>query len=131
MILNQEILKLIINQFIKLTIKSLRKEISLVSQETTLFDDTIKNNIKYANENASDEEIYKVAKLSNFVMNLLKNLPNKYETLIGENGVRLSGGEKQRLSIARAMIKKSSIILLDEATSSLDSETEKKKFKKL
>jgi subfamily B ATP-binding cassette protein MsbA len=97
----------------------------MVSQETTLFDDTIKNNIKYARENASDDEIYHVANLS-FCEEFINNLPNKYETLIGENGVRLSGGEKQRLSIARAMLKKSSIILLDEATSSLDSETETK-----
>ena len=117
---------LIDNQSIsKVTIKSLRKEISMVSQETTLFDDTIKNNIKYANINASDEEIYEVAKLS-FSEEFINKLPKKYETLIGENGVRLSGGEKQRLSIARAMLKKSSIILLDEATSSLDSETESK-----
>ena len=107
------------------TINSLRKNISLVSQETTLFDDTIKNNIKYANEHASDEEVLEVAKLSNS-NEFIEKLPNKFETLIGENGVRLSGGEKQRISIARAMIKKSSIILLDEATSSLDSETEAK-----
>ena len=107
------------------TINSLRSHISLVSQETTLFDDTIKNNIKYANENATDDEIKEVARLSNSE-EFIEKLPNKYETLIGENGIRLSGGEKQRISIARAMIKKSSIILLDEATSSLDSETEKK-----
>jgi subfamily B ATP-binding cassette protein MsbA len=103
----------------------LRKNISLVSQETTLFDDTIKNNIKYANLDASDEEIFEAAKLSH-CEEFIKNLPEKYETLIGEDGVRLSGGEKQRISIARAMLKKSSIILLDEATSSLDSETETK-----
>ncbi len=109
----------------KATIKSIRDQISMVSQETTLFDDTVKNNIKYAKEDATDEEIYRVAKLS-FCDEFIDNLPNKYETLIGENGVRLSGGEKQRLSIARAMMKKSSIILLDEATSSLDSETETK-----
>ena len=107
------------------TISSLRKEISMVSQETTLFDDTIKNNIKYANEDATDKEIYEAAKLS-YCDEFINNLPNKFETLIGENGVRLSGGEKQRLSIARAMLKKSSVILLDEATSSLDSETESK-----
>ena len=109
----------------KSTLGSLRQQISMVSQETTLFDDTIKNNIRYANENASDQEVYEVAKLS-FCDEFINNLPNKFETLIGENGVRLSGGEKQRLSIARAMIKKSSIILLDEATSSLDAETEAK-----
>ena len=106
-------------------IKSLRSEISMVSQETTLFDDTIKNNIKYAKENASDEEIFEAARLS-YCEEFINNLPKKFDTLIGENGVRLSGGEKQRLSIARAMMKKSSIILLDEATSSLDSETESK-----
>jgi len=106
-------------------ISSLRKHISLVSQETTLFDDTVKNNIKYANENASDEEIYEAAKLS-YCDDFIDKLPNKYQTLIGEDGVRLSGGEKQRISIARAMLKKSSIILLDEATSSLDAETERK-----
>ena len=109
----------------EITINSLRKQISMVSQETTLFDDTIKNNIRYAREDASDEEIYNAAKLS-FCNEFVDNLPNKFETLIGENGVRLSGGEKQRLSIARAMLKRSSIILLDEATSSLDSETENK-----
>ena len=107
------------------SLKSLRNEISLVSQETTLFDDTIFNNIRYGNDNATDEEVYEVSKLA-FCDEFIKNLPQKYQTLIGENGVRLSGGEKQRLSIARAMMKKSSIILLDEATSSLDTETENK-----
>ena len=107
------------------TIESLRSEISMVSQETTLFDDTIKNNIKYGRPEASDEEVFKVAKLS-YCDEFINSLPNKFDTLIGENGVRLSGGEKQRLSIARAMMKQSSIILLDEATSSLDSETESK-----
>ncbi len=107
------------------TIDSLRNSISLVSQETTLFDDTIKNNIKYANLDATDEQIYEAAKLSH-CDEFINKFPEKYETLIGEDGVRLSGGEKQRISIARAMLKKSSIILLDEATSSLDSETETK-----
>ena len=107
------------------TIHSLRNSISLVSQETTLFDDTIKNNIRYANLDATDQEIFDAVKLSH-CDEFINNLPNKYETLIGEDGVRLSGGEKQRISIARAMLKKSSIILLDEATSSLDSETETK-----
>jgi subfamily B ATP-binding cassette protein MsbA len=105
------------------TIESLRSEISMVSQETTLFDDTIKNNIKYGRQEATDNEVFKVAKLS-YCEEFINNLPEKFNTLIGENGVRLSGGEKQRLSIARAMMKQSSIILLDEATSSLDSETE-------
>ena len=107
------------------TIYSLRKNISLVSQDTTLFDDTIKNNIAYANLDASQKEIEDAANYS-FANEFIEQLPNKYDTLIGENGVRLSGGEKQRLSIARAILKKSSIILLDEATSSLDAETESK-----
>ena len=107
------------------TINSLRKNISLVSQDTTLFDDTIKNNIAYANSNATQKEIEEAAKFS-FAEEFIEKLPNKYDTLIGENGIRLSGGEKQRLSIARAIIKKSPIILLDEATSSLDAETESK-----
>jgi subfamily B ATP-binding cassette protein MsbA len=117
---------LIDNQSIyKNTISSLRKNISLVSQDTTLFDDTIRNNIAYANLNASQKEIEIAAKQS-FASDFIEKLPNKYETIIGENGTRLSGGEKQRLSIARAMLKKSQIILLDEATSSLDAETESK-----
>ena len=109
----------------KSTISSLRENISLVSQDTTLFDDTIKNNIGYANLKASEEEIIEAAKFS-FASEFIDKLPKKYDTLIGENGIRLSGGEKQRLSIARAILKKSAIILLDEATSSLDAETESK-----
>ena len=106
-------------------LSSIRDNVSLVSQETTLFDDTILNNIKYANLNASEEEIREASRLS-FSEEFINLLPNKYNTMIGENGIRLSGGEKQRLSIARAFLKKSKIILLDEATSSLDSETERK-----
>ena len=109
----------------KSTIDSLRSNISLVTQDTTLFDDTVKNNILYSNSNASQEEIEEAAKYS-FADEFIEKLPNKYDTLIGENGVRLSGGEKQRLSIARAILKQSQIILLDEATSSLDAETEDK-----
>ena len=109
----------------KTKLTSLRENISLVSQDTTLFDDTIRNNIAYANLHADEDEIKKAAKLS-FADDFIKNLPEKYDTIIGENGFRLSGGEKQRLSIARAMLKKSPIILLDEATSSLDAETESK-----
>ena len=108
-----------------LTVNSVRKNISLVSQDTTLFDDTIKNNIAYANLDASYEEIVEAGKFS-FASEFIEKLPKKYDTIIGENGVRLSGGEKQRLSIARAILKKSQIILLDEATSSLDAETEDK-----
>ena len=107
------------------TLFSLRKNISYVSQDTTLFDDTIKNNIAYANLDASIDEIKQAAKFS-FADEFINNLPHKYDTLIGENGVRLSGGEKQRLSIARAILKQSPIILLDEATSSLDADTENK-----
>ncbi len=109
----------------KSSIASLRRNISLVSQDTTLFDDTIRNNIAYADINATQEEIEEAAKHS-YANEFIEKLPNKYETIIGENGTRLSGGEKQRLSIARAMLKKSPIILLDEATSSLDAETESK-----
>ena len=106
-------------------IKSLRGNISFVSQDTNLFDDTIKNNIAYADMDATDEEIYRAAELSN-ASEFIEKLKDKYETKIGEDGIRLSGGEKQRLSIARAILKKSRIILLDEATSSLDAETEEK-----
>ena len=109
----------------KCSINSLRKNISLVSQDTTLFDDTIRNNIIYANLDASDEEIEEAAQNS-FASEFIEKLPDGYDTIIGENGTRLSGGEKQRLSIARAMLKKSQIILLDEATSSLDAATEHK-----
>ncbi len=117
---------LIDNQKVQnLNLKSLRKEISIVDQNTTLFDDTIFNNIKYAKPEASDEEIFKAAKIS-MCTDFIEKLENKFQTVIGENGVKLSGGEKQRLSIARALLKDSKIILLDEATSSLDSETEEK-----
>jgi len=117
---------LIDNQSIyNVPIRNLRSKISLVTQDTTLFDDTIKNNIRYASIDASDQEIEEAAKKS-FADEFINKLPQKYETLIGENGVRLSGGEKQRLSIARAMLKKTPIVLLDEATSSLDAETESK-----
>ena len=109
----------------KLKIDSLRKQISLVSQDTTLFDDTIRNNIAYSKPDATDEEIIEASKNS-FSHDFIDKLPNKYDTQIGENGVKLSGGEKQRLSIARAILKKTPIILLDEATSSLDAETESK-----
>jgi subfamily B ATP-binding cassette protein MsbA len=109
----------------KSKIFSLRSNISLVNQDTTLFYYTIKNNIAYAKLDASEDEIFEAAKLS-FCDEFINKLPNKFDTIIGENGIRLSGGEKQRLSIARAMLKKSKIILLDEATSSLDAETESK-----
>ena len=115
---------LIDNQNINdINLNSLRKEISLVSQDVILFDDTIKANILYGNALASNEEIIKACKFA-AAEDFVEKLPNKYETIIGENGIKLSGGQKQRLSIARAILKNSSIILLDEATSSLDSESE-------
>ena len=109
----------------KLNLESLRNQISIVDQNTTLFDDTVFNNIKYAKPHAGKQDILEAAKLS-MSDEFINNLENGYETMIGENGVKLSGGEKQRLSIARAFLKNSKIILLDEATSSLDSETEEK-----
>ena len=117
---------LIDGQIIKdFNLASLRKEVSIVDQSTTLFDESVFNNIKYAKPDASNEEVYKAAEMS-MCTDFINNLENKFETVIGENGVKLSGGEKQRLSIARAFLKDSKIILLDEATSSLDSETEEK-----
>ena len=104
-------------------LESLRKNISLVSQDVVLFDDTIKGNIAYADLNASEEEIVKACEFA-AATEFIEKMPKKYETIIGENGVKLSGGQKQRLSIARAILKKSPIILLDEATSSLDTESE-------
>jgi len=106
-------------------LSSLRKAISIVSQDTILFDDTIKKNIAYAKKNATDDEIYKASKLAG-IDNFVNSLENGYETLVGENGVKLSGGQKQRISVARAFLKNSPIILLDEATSSLDSDSEEK-----
>ena len=106
-------------------LESLRKNISLVSQDVILFDASIKENIAYANQNASDEEIVKACQFA-AADDFINKMPNKYNTLIGENGVRLSGGQKQRISIARAVLKNSPIILLDEATSSLDAESEEK-----
>ena len=109
----------------KVNLMSLRNQISIVDQNTTLFDDTVFNNIKYARPDANKEDILEAAKLS-MCDEFVNNLENGFETMIGENGVKLSGGEKQRLSIARAFLKNSRIILLDEATSSLDSDTEEK-----
>ena len=114
----------------KVRLSSLRKVISIVSQDTILFDDTIKKNIAYAKKNSTDDEIYKASKLAG-IDNFINSLKNGYETLVGENGIKLSGGQKQRLSIARAFLKNSPIILLDEATSSLDSDSEEKISKAL
>ncbi len=106
-----------------INLNSLRKEISLVSQDVILFDDTIKSNILYGNSSASDDEVIAACEFA-AAQDFIEKLPLKYQTIIGENGIKLSGGQKQRLSIARAILKNSSIILLDEATSSLDSESE-------
>ena len=107
------------------TLSSLRKNLSMVSQDIILFDDTVRANIAYAKLNASEEEIEKACDFA-AASDFIKALPKSYETLIGENGIRLSGGQKQRISIARAVLKNAPIILLDEATSSLDSESEEK-----
>jgi ATP-binding cassette, subfamily B, bacterial MsbA len=105
------------------SLSSLRKNFSMVSQDVILFDDTIKNNISYANKNASQDDIIRACKFA-AADEFIKQLPDGYDTLIGENGIRLSGGQKQRISIARAILKESPIILLDEATSSLDADSE-------
>ena len=105
-------------------LSSLRKNISLVSQDIILFDDTVRANIAYANLSASDEQIRKACDFA--AADFIENLPKSYETIIGENGIRLSGGQKQRISIARAILKSTPIILLDEATSSLDADSEEK-----
>ena len=109
----------------KVSLNSLRNKISLVSQDIILFDDTVENNIKFAKFDASDQEIKEACKQA-AADAFIETLPDKYQTNIGENGIRLSGGQKQRLSIARAILKNSPIILLDEATSSLDAESEEK-----
>ena len=109
----------------EVSLASLRKKISMVSQDIILFDDTVRANIAYAKLNASEEEIKKACDFA-AASDFIKDLPKSYETLIGENGIRLSGGQKQRISIARAVLKNSPIILLDEATSSLDSDSEEK-----
>ena len=107
----------------KVKLNSLRKNISLVSQDVILFDASIKNNILYANNNASEQEFQTACEFA-AANEFINKLPKKHETLVGENGIRLSGGQKQRISIARAILKKAPIILLDEATSSLDADSE-------
>ncbi len=120
---NKGIIKIDNQDISRVRLSSLRKNISLVSQDIILFDDTIKNNIAYAKDNASDEEIEIACKFA-AADEFIEKLPKKFDTMIGENGVRLSGGQKQRISIARAVLKESPIILLDEATSSLDADSE-------
>ena len=107
----------------KVNLNSLRRNISLVSQDIVLFDQTVLANIKYANSSASEKEVADACKFA-AASEFIDKLPNKLNTIIGENGIKLSGGQKQRISIARAILKKSPIILLDEATSSLDAESE-------
>ena len=107
------------------SLSSLRKSISMVSQDIILFDDTVNANIAYANMNASTEQIRKACDFA-AATEFIEKLPQKFETIIGENGIKLSGGQKQRISIARAVLKNSPIILLDEATSSLDAVSEEK-----
>ena len=109
----------------EISLSSLRKRISLVSQDIILFDDTVKANIAYANLNASEDQITKACDFA-AASEFIEKLPQSYETIIGENGIKLSGGQKQRISIARAILKDTPIILLDEATSSLDSDSEQK-----
>jgi subfamily B ATP-binding cassette protein MsbA len=109
----------------KINLSSLRKSISLVSQDIILFDDTVRANILYANLNASEEQLKRACDFA-AATEFIEKFPESYETIIGENGIRLSGGQKQRISIARAILKDSPIILLDEATSSLDSDSEEK-----
>jgi subfamily B ATP-binding cassette protein MsbA len=109
----------------KISLNSLRKNISLVSQDIILFDDTVENNVRYAKLNSTQNEIIEACSLA-AADEFIKNLPEKYNTNVGENGLRLSGGQKQRISIARAILKNSPIILLDEATSSLDADSESK-----
>jgi len=108
----------------RVTFKSLRDQIALVTQQTILFNDTIRNNIAYGNiHGCSDQEIIEAAKAA-FAHDFITKFPQGYDTLIGEQGVKLSGGERQRLSIARALLKNAPILILDEATSSLDSDSE-------
>jgi subfamily B ATP-binding cassette protein MsbA len=107
----------------KVTLKSLRDQIGLVTQQTILFNDTIRSNIAYGNLKCSDQEVVNAAKAAN-AHDFIQRLPQGYETIIGEQGVKLSGGERQRISIARALLKNAPILILDEATSSLDSDSE-------
>ena len=108
-----------------ITLSSLRKSLSMVSQDIILFDDTVRANIAYANLSASDKKIREACDFA-AATDFIEKLPQSYETIIGENGIRLSGGQKQRISIARAILKDAPIILLDEATSSLDADSEDK-----
>jgi subfamily B ATP-binding cassette protein MsbA len=105
------------------TVKSLREQIAIVTQQTILFNDTVRNNIAYGSFDRSENEVIAAAQAAN-AHKFIQNLPEGYDTIIGEQGVKLSGGERQRIAIARALLKDAPILILDEATSSLDSEAE-------
>ena len=107
----------------KVTLKSIREQIGLVTQQTILFNDTVRNNIAYGSPKCSDQELIEAAKAAS-AHEFIQRLPQGYDTIIGEQGVKLSGGERQRISIARALLKNAPILILDEATSSLDSDSE-------
>jgi subfamily B ATP-binding cassette protein MsbA len=106
------------------TLNSLRSKIALVSQETALFDDTVRANIAYGKFGATEDEI-EAAAIAAFADTFIRNLPQGYDTIVGEHGVKLSGGQRQRIAIARAMLRNAPILLLDEATSALDNESER------
>src|SRR5207245_11285422 len=108
----------------EIRLAALRQQIGIVSQETLLFDDTVRNNIAYGKDEISGEAIMEAARAA-YAHEFIMKLPNGYDTLIGENGVKLSGGERQRLAIARALLRNPPILILDEATSSLDTESER------
>jgi len=106
------------------TLKSLRSQIGMVTQQTILFNDTVRNNIAYGSPAATYEQIKAAARAAH-ALNFIRRLPDGFDTVIGESGARLSGGERQRISIARAILKNAPILILDEATSSLDTESER------
>ncbi|MCI5145122.1 MAG: ATP-binding cassette domain-containing protein, partial [Candidatus Electrothrix sp. AR3] len=113
-----------------MTLHSLRSQIALVTQQTILFNDTVRNNIAYGSKGASEEEIRRAADAA-YALEFIESFPNGFDTMIGEAGTRLSGGQQQRLSIARAILKDAPILILDEATSALDTESERKVQKAL
>jgi len=113
-----------------MTLASLRSQMALVTQQTILFNDTVRNNIAYGRQHCSDENIRQAAEAA-FALKFIEELPQGFDTIIGESGARLSGGQRQRISIARAVLKDAPILVLDEATSALDTESERKVQKAL